>query len=125
MYLVYNIVVKLLAKVIELIAFSLGILIALRVVLKFFSASPEAPFVAWLYETTDAILYPFLGMFPTPVFGGSEIDLSAMFGMAVILAVGYVFAEAFKSLDTGMKQTDFFKVEKKKKPKPPEKKEEK
>jgi uncharacterized protein YggT (Ycf19 family) len=122
MYLVYNIGMKLLAKVIELIAFSLGILIALRVVLKFFGASTQAPFVAWLYETTDAILYPFLGMFPTPVLGGLEIDLSAMFGMAVILAVGYVFAEAFKSLDTSMKRSDIFKVEKKKS-KPPEKSE--
>ncbi len=115
MYLVYNIVVKLLAKVIELLAFSLGILIALRVLIKFFGASPEAPFVSWLYETTDAILAPFLGMFPTPVFGNSEIDLSALFGMAVILAIGYVFAAAFRSLDTSIQQSDVFKVERKKK----------
>ena len=40
-------------------------LLSLRILLKLLGASPKAPFVVWVYETTRPLLAPFEGMFPT------------------------------------------------------------
>jgi len=78
-YLVYGLAVA--SLVILLIAFFL----------KLFSASESAPFVQWIYRSTDRIMQPFRGIFPS-VEGesGSVLDVSLLFAMLMygLLAMG-------------------------------------
>ena len=73
--------------------------LGLRLVLKLFSASITAPFVRWVYETTDPLLTPFSGMFPAPkLTGGFVIEFSALFAFIIFAVVGYLAAEIIESL---------------------------
>lgn len=70
------------------------LLIGLRVLLKFFGANPVAPFVSWVYQTSDSLLSPFQGMFPvTHLPVGFTIEFSALFGLLIYALFGYILAE--------------------------------
>lgn len=74
-------------------------LILLRIMLKLFGASASAPFVQWMYATTDPLLYPFLGMFPSPILtGGFVIEFSAFFGLVVYALLGYAISEIIATI---------------------------
>jgi len=70
-----------------LINFFAGIVelfLAVRVILRFFGANPEASFVHWIYNSTDVLLQPFRGIFPSQVVGHNHvIDFSALFAMVI------------------------------------------
>ena len=69
-YLVYGL--ALISVVILVIAF----------VLKLFAANPDAPFVEWIYRSTDRVMQPFRGIFPAVEGGGgSVLDVSLLFAM--------------------------------------------
>ena len=75
------------------------ILIAVRIVLRLFGANPAAGFVQWIYATTDPLLAPFLGMFPSPALqGGFVIEFSAVFGLIVYAFIGYLLTEIVSEL---------------------------
>ncbi len=77
----------------------IGLLLGLRIVLRFFGANPNTPFVAWLYETSDSLLAPFAGIFPvTRIDGGFVIDFPAVFAMIVYAFVGYLIIEVVAML---------------------------
>lgn len=66
-------------------------LIGLRIILKLFGASTAAPFVVWVYNTTDPLLSPFEGMFPSPELEGQfVIEFSALFALLVYAFIGYL-----------------------------------
>lgn len=66
-------------------------LIGIRILLKLFGASASAEFVRWVYETTDPLLSPFVGMFPTPRLSGVFVlEFSALFALVVYALVGYL-----------------------------------
>lgn len=74
-------------------------LITLRIFLKLLGASISAPFVSWVYETTDPLLSPFLGMFPSPrLTGGFVIEFSAVFGLIVYALIGYLLGEILATI---------------------------
>lgn len=64
----------------------LGFFIGLRIFLKFFSANPATPIVAWVYSLSSNLIYPFTGIFP---------DISTQIGVldmvAIIALAGYTF----------------------------------
>ena len=67
------------------------LLIGIRVFLKLFGGSTTAPFVAWIYETTEPLLAPFAGIFPNPqISGGFILEFSALFALIVYALVGYL-----------------------------------
>jgi uncharacterized protein YggT (Ycf19 family) len=69
-YLVYGLAV--ISVVILVIAFFL----------KLFAANPNAPFVDWIYRSTDRVMQPFRGIFPAVgTEGGSVLDVSLLFAM--------------------------------------------
>lgn len=75
------------------------LLLALRVVLRFFNANPDATFVHWCYTVTQPLLEPFRAVFTSynVVGRGWVVDYVALFAMAVYAAaavwvMGYVFA---------------------------------
>lgn len=81
------------------IASLVELLISLRIILKLFGASTTAPFVRWTYETTNPLLEPFLGMFPSPnLEGGFVIEFSAIFALLVYAFVGYLLLEVISVL---------------------------
>src|SRR3990167_3626270 len=74
-------------------------LLGLRILLKLFGASSQAPFVEWVYETTDSLLAPFAGMFPSPrLEGGFVIEFSALIALVVYAFLGFVIIQAIESL---------------------------
>lgn len=76
-------------------------LIGLRVILKLLGAGISAPFVQWVYQTSDSLLTPFLGMFPTSTLPeGFTIEFSALFGLIVYAFIGYLISEAIGFFET-------------------------
>lgn len=74
-------------------------LLGLRIALKLLGASTSAPFVNWVYETTQPLLAPFQGMFPSPqVTGGFVIEFSSLFAVMVYAFIGYFLAELVDTL---------------------------
>jgi len=67
------------------------LLLALRVVLRFFNGNPDATFVHWVYNTTSVLLEPFRNVFTS--FGvvgrGWVVDYVALFAMAVYAAAAF------------------------------------
>lgn len=68
------------------------LLLALRVILKFFFTTAGGGFVHWAFSTTDVLLAPFRGVFPAPTHtpGNWYVDWVALFAMAVYMAAGYI-----------------------------------
>ncbi len=68
------------------------LLLALRVVLRFFNGNPDATFVHWVYTVTAPLLEPLRGVFTSfdVVNRGWVVDYVALFAMAVWAVAGYV-----------------------------------
>lgn len=67
------------------------LMLALRVVLRFFNANPDATFVHWAYTSTSVLLEPFRNVFTSigVVQRGWVVDFVALFAMAVYGALAY------------------------------------
>ncbi len=62
-----------------------------RIVLKLLVANPSAPFVAWVYDTTNRLLGPFAGALPTwGIGGGAVIELSVILAMIGYSVLGWL-----------------------------------
>ena len=73
--------------------------ISLRIILKFFGANATAPFVSWVYQTTDPLLAPFVGMFPSPKLpDGFTLEFAALFALFVYAFIGYIVTELIAEL---------------------------
>ena len=82
-------------------------LIGMRILLKFLGAGQGAPFVRWVYETTQPLLRPFVGMFPTPgIQGGFVLEFSALFAIVAYAVGGYLLIEVIQLLQTGMDEAE-------------------
>jgi len=85
-------------------------LIGLRILLRLLGASSAAPFAAWVYDTTDQIISPFLGMFPSPkLSGGLTIEISALFAFLVYAFIAYLIAELIAFLEAQRTGYDSYK----------------
>lgn len=77
--------------------------LGLRVVLKLFGASSAAPFVQWVYNTSQPLLYPFEGIFPTTTLDGRFIiEFSALFAFIIYTLVGYFLSQLILMIERGM-----------------------
>lgn len=85
-----------------LVNFVLGIaeiLLSLRLVLKFLGANPGTPFVRWLYSTSQPLLQPFQGIFPSPTIEGRfTVEFSTLFALVIYALVGYFILEVLDSM---------------------------
>jgi uncharacterized protein YggT (Ycf19 family) len=69
------------------------IFLGVRVLLRFFAANPDNGFVQWVYNSSDVLMQPFRGVFPTEVIGHNHVvDFSALFAMVVygLIALAFV-----------------------------------
>lgn len=88
-----------------------SLFLALRIILKLFGANTAAPFVNWVYETSEPLISPFRGMFPHPVLtGGFVIEFSTLFALLVYVLIGYAIGELLDFLSYN--RTRYYKVEK-------------
>lgn len=77
-------VARILSGFINFIIAIAEIFLGLRVLLRLFAANPDVPFVQWVYHSSDVLLQPFRGVFPTQVIAPDHlIDFSALFAMLV------------------------------------------
>lgn len=69
-------------------------LLLLRLLLVLFGASTIAPFVRWVFETTEPLIFPFVGMFPSPkLTNGFTIEFASLFAIIFYLFIGYLITE--------------------------------
>jgi uncharacterized protein YggT (Ycf19 family) len=74
-------------------------LLGLRILLKFLGASSQAPFVNWTYETTNPLLSPFEGIFPTSTLsGGFVLEASALFALIIYAFFGFLIESVINYL---------------------------
>ena len=82
------------------------LLLGFRVILKFFGANPHASFVEWVYKTSQPLLKPFEGMFPTPVIEGNfVIEFSTLFALIVYGTAAYLLTELIGYVRRAGKET--------------------
>jgi hypothetical protein len=78
----------------RIVDFALGIivlLLAARMLLKFFGANSGASFVSWLYGVTGQLVAPFAGIFPDwTIAGRYVIDFSTLFAMVAYIILGWL-----------------------------------
>lgn len=82
---------KILVAVVYLGAVVTFAMLAVGFLLMLFGASPEAPFVDWIYRNTAQAMKPFRGMFPVrEIDGRSVFDPSLLFAAALygFMAIG-------------------------------------
>lgn len=85
---------------INIVGSLMQVLLGLRLILKMFGASTTAPFVTWVYETTNPLLTPFIGIFPSPqLTGGFQIEFSVLFAIIVYSFLFYLMQELFSSIE--------------------------
>lgn len=82
--------------VVGLINFFLGlveIFLAVRIILRFFAANPSNGFVQWIYNSSNILMQPFRGVFPSANIGHNHVvDFSALFAMVVYGLIALAFA---------------------------------
>jgi YggT family protein len=75
-------------------------LLLIRIILKFFGANPQTPFVAWVYDTTQPVLAPFIGIFPNQVLrNGFVLELSTLFALLVYGFLAYLISEIINMIE--------------------------
>jgi uncharacterized protein YggT (Ycf19 family) len=85
---------RLLQGMVNIVFSFIQLILGVRVLLKFFGASIEAPFVNWVYHTSAPLLVPFEGMFPSPeLSGGYIVEISALFALIAFALLGYIIDE--------------------------------
>jgi len=77
-------------SVINIILTIVEALLLFRLILKLLAANEAAAFVRWIYETSEPLLSPFEGMFPTVVNSGVVVEMSTLFAIMVYALVGYL-----------------------------------
>ena len=65
-------------------------MLVLRFVLEVLGASPAAPFIAWVYGVTNALVAPFAGAFATFYIGTIPIDVSVIIAMIGYALIGWL-----------------------------------
>ena len=68
-------------------------LIAIRFVLRALGANPGAGFASFIYGVTAPLLAPFVGLFGTPQFSGSVLELHSIVAIIVYALLAWVLAK--------------------------------
>ncbi|NLA43075.1 hypothetical protein GX865_02890 [Candidatus Saccharibacteria bacterium] len=79
-------------KIIFYILWIVSSILILRILFFLLGANREAPFIEWLYNFSSIFVIPFVGIFKTPEYGISVIDLASVVAIFIyfILAMSIV-----------------------------------
>ena len=79
-----------LSSLIEIIFSIVEFFLVLRFVLKLFGANPATPFTNWVYTSSEPLLAPFGGIFPSSVLQGRfTLDFSTLFALIIYSLISY------------------------------------
>ena len=88
-----------LASIVNFVVSLLEILLIVRLFLKFFGANSNALFVRWIYDTSDPILSPFRGIFPSPAIQDQYIlEFSTIFAIIIYALAGFLIVSLIESV---------------------------
>lgn len=91
--------------VIGAIEFFLGV----RFLLRLFGASPQAPFVNWIYDMSAPLLAPFNNIFPSSRIEGYVFDFTTLFALFVYVFIGYLIMQLIEYLNfSGRRRTTVY-----------------
>lgn len=80
------------------------VVLGLRVFLLAFSASTEARFVTFIYETSAVYLAPFRGIFPGRDLGATGyLDVSSLFAIIVYIFIAWMVASLISYIQVKMR----------------------
>jgi uncharacterized protein YggT (Ycf19 family) len=80
-----------LKSIINWFVFIVETILGLRVLFLILNANPTAPFVNWIYRTSDTILSPFRGIFTAQSISlGHILDITALFAMLMYSLFGFL-----------------------------------
>lgn len=70
------------------------LIIATRIIFKLLGANPATPFVILVYQISASLIYPFHGIFPSPVLnGGFVLEISAIVALLVYAVIAYLISQ--------------------------------
>ncbi len=86
-------------KLIDLVNFLVILVLSLRFVLRILGANTATPFVQVLYEKTDILAAPFMGIFPSvKILDIGYFDFSTFFAMGIYFAAGCLLSTILSSM---------------------------
>lgn len=65
-------------------------LIAIRFVLRLLGANPVAGFAQFIYGLTGVFIAPFVGLFPSPRFEGSVLEVTSLVALLVYILLAWL-----------------------------------
>lgn len=73
-----------------------------RFLFRLFGANETAPFVRWLYDTTEPLLNPFRNMFPAPRLEGVYVvEFTTLVALLIYMLAGYLIYALIASIRRG------------------------
>lgn len=91
----FRILETIISVIIGIIEFFLGF----RFLFKLFGANESAPFVRWLYATTEPLIFPFRNIFPAPKIEGIyTVEFTTLVALLVYMLIGYLILELVVSI---------------------------
>lgn len=92
---------SILAAVVNFFVGLAEVILALRVLFELFSANTANGFVGWVYDTSDTLLSPFRGIFPSGRITSTHVlDFTALFAMLIYAFFGYLLVELLDIIST-------------------------
>ncbi|OGC78226.1 hypothetical protein A2619_02685 [candidate division WWE3 bacterium RIFOXYD1_FULL_39_9] len=77
----------------------IGLILLLRIGLRFLGANEAAPFVDWIYDTSDPLLNPFREMFTTErTPEGFVIEISSLFALLTYMFLAFFAQEILDNI---------------------------
>lgn len=70
------------------------LIIASRIIFRLLGANPSTPFVVWTYQISGSLIYPFHGIFPSPVLSsGYILEIPAIVALLVYAVIAYLITQ--------------------------------
>lgn len=89
---------RFLAQIIYTFLIIIETLLSLRFILKLINVGNQVGIIAWLYNTTDKILSPFIGIVSDSVnFFGFTIELTTLLVLFILSIISYAVYEIIKA----------------------------
>lgn len=70
-------------RILFYILWGVSAVLLLRIAFFLLGANPAAPFIQWLYSFSEVFVAPFSGIFPTPQYGTSVLDLASVTAICI------------------------------------------
>lgn len=90
---------KAISRLIDFVTWIISFLLVARFIMQFFGAREGAPFIGWLYSTTEDLMSPFTGIFPTIILDSANlIEISAIVAAIIYAVIGYALSAFLDSI---------------------------